>query len=315
MKHLWDFHGIPVLGQTNAQTVATRWQPSFASRPQLKNGDPEIAITLTLVDAVPPAPQRAPDFTQTDLLAYYVSGSSVIAHFPRYGQLTLDLSNGTTQGVLIPAAVETYGVLEDLLAIGLSPHLRRKGYFLIHAFAAAYHNKAALIVGGIGAGKTTTGMSLLNAGWQLLSNDSPIIAANAQCLSYPGVLAGYPETFARFETCSHLVNNANVPKQGRKKLSIPAEAIWSNVWQQAAPVKVIIFPKVANSETHQLTPLSTIETLKLLLPHAVEQWDRTVIPQHLGILRTLAESAQAFQLDLSPDVLAIPGTLQPLLNF
>lgn len=36
-----------------------------------------------------------------------------------------------------------------------------------------------LLVGGIGAGKTTTGLSLLNAGWQLLSNDSPVVVGTA----------------------------------------------------------------------------------------------------------------------------------------
>ena len=40
-----------------------------------------------------------------------------------------------------------------------------------------------------GVGKTTTSINLLNAGWQLLSNDSPILTAEGLVRRYPGVLA------------------------------------------------------------------------------------------------------------------------------
>ena len=81
-----------------------------------------------------------------------------------------------------------------------------------------------LIVGNIGAGKTTTGMALLNAGWKLLSNDSPIINSDAKILSYPGLLAAYPNTFARFEATHHLIST------GGGKITVAAEKIWQNVW-------------------------------------------------------------------------------------
>lgn len=283
------------------------WARSFASRPGAAAA-PEIVLQLDVVSEVPPAPAGAPDFRQGALLAYYVAGSQVTAHFPRYGLLQLDLAQGRTQGWLVPAGLETYGVLEDLIAIGLSPHLRRRGLFLLHAFAAAHAGRAVLLVGGIGAGKTTTGMALLDAGWQLLSNDSPIITAEGVVLSYPGVLAAYPATFARFAATAALATGDPARKQ-----TVAAEAVWPGVWRERATVAAICFPQIESRPGHLVTRLSRPETLRRLLPHAVEQWDRPVMPAHLAALGRLVESAPGYLLRLGPDVGAVAGVVGGLL--
>lgn len=305
----WQLHDLIIEGVTNDAVVAANWQTSFGSLPQPVAAAPTITVTLELVDNIPTPPDGEPQFRQGYLLHYFVAGEQVTAHFPRFGQLQLDLSAGVTRGRIVQPAVDTYGVLEDLIAIALSPHLRRRGQFLIHAFAAAYQGQGVLIVGGIGAGKTTTGMSLLNAGWQLLSNDSPILTVEGQVRRYPGVLAAYPETFARFPTTAHLAQTP-VNKTGRQKITYPAEAVWPDVWLAQAPLRLILFPQIENRASHELERLSPPAALTRLLPHAVEQWDRPLIPRHLALLRTLVEQAPAYLLHLSPDVLAIPKLLE-----
>lgn len=303
----WQFHALTVEGKSNHSELLTAWSRSFASRPASEK-HPDLSIDLDVVGHVPPAPEGEPDFQQGDLLGYYVRGEQVTAHFPRFGQLQLDLANGTTQGKLVEAALNTYGVLEDMVAISLSPHLRRRGYFLIHAFAAVSRGKGVLLVGGIGAGKTTTGMSLLDAGWQLLSNDSPIVAENGNLLSYPGVLAAYPETFGRFPQTHHLANE--VPTQaGRKKIMVAAEDVFPDVWCDSAPIGAICFPQIEDRADHVMEQLGAAETLRRLLSHAIEQWDRPLIPRHLAILRQLAASAPGYILRLGPDVHAIPNVI------
>jgi len=309
----WQLHDLIIEGLSNDATVLANWQTSFGCLPQPTAAAPSLIVELNLVEAVPAPPPGEPQFRQGDVLHYFVAGEQVTAHFPRFGQLQLDLTTGETRGRLVPAAIDTYGVLEDLIAIGLSPHLRRRGYFLIHAFAAAYQGQGVLIVGGSGAGKTTTGMSLLNAGWQLLSNDSPILTAEGQILRYPGVLAAYPETFARFATTAHLAQTP-ISKAGRKKITWPAEAIWPDIWLDSAPISLILFPQIENRDTHELERLPAAATLARLLPHAVEQWDRPLIPRHLALLRALVEQAPAYVLHLSPDVLAIPGVIEEKLR-
>lgn len=326
---LWDFHGLVVEGIWDDAPIGERWAATFASRPPAPSSPPDLTFRLNLVPQVPPAPSGAPDFQQGDLLAYYVHGSQVTAHFPRFGQLTLDLLRGTTAGLVMPAALATYGVFEDLIAIGLSPHFRRRGMFLIHAFAAArsplpvgeprtrgashgpgVRAGAVLIVGDIGAGKTTTGLSLLHAGWKLLSNDSPILKAGGaiEILSYPGLLSAYPDSLLRFPELHRLVATDELPPTTaeRHKIIFAAEKFYPGVWLDRARPGAIVFPQVESRADHALDSLPAPEALRLLLPHAVEQWDKEMIPAHLALLRKLIEGTPAFRLRLGPDTHTIP---------
>lgn len=308
----WDLHGVVIDGESDTAEVTAAWARSFASRP-LVSAEPDLRCRLDVVADVPSPPPGTPHFSQGDLLHYYVAGAGVIAHFPRFGQLYLDLAQGTTSGRITTAALTTYGVLEDLIAISLSPHLRRRGYFLIHAFAAAWQGRAVLLVGGIGAGKTTTGMALLDAGWRLLSNDSPILSAGGAVLSYPGLLAAYPETWARFDVTRALA--AVEPElAGRKKVMVSAESLWPGVWLDRAPLAAILFPHIEPRPDHALEPLTQPDALRRLLPHAVEQWDRPLIAPHLALLRRLVESAPAYRLRLAPDVHTLPARLAGILQ-
>lgn len=314
---MWNFHGLTIAGQTNDSDLRERWRASFASLPAATTPSPTLRLELDLTGTVPPAPPGQPHFQQGDLLAYYLNGQTVSAHFPRFGQLTLDLNTGATHGQLVSAALTTYGALEDLIAIGLSPHLRRRGLFLIHAFAATLTNnhvpEAVLIVGSIGAGKTTTGMSLLNAGWKLLSNDSPALNADAEVLHYPGLLAAYPETFARFPATAQWATTHIQTTAGREKLTVAADVIWPEIWQARAPARAIVFPQIEKRAGHALEKLSPPDALRRLLPHAVEQWDAAMMPEHLRVLRLLVERAPAYLLRLGPDVLAIPDVVRATL--
>lgn len=329
---LWNFHDLTIKGKTNDSALRERWQQAFASRPA-STAEADVSCALDIVSDVPPRPSGDAKFRQGDLLEYFVDTQTqiAIAHFPRFGQLRLDLRNGTTQGRIVAAALNTYGVFEDLVAIALSPHLRRRGMFLIHAFAAVKPHRphprplsseergairdsagAALLVGDIGAGKTTTGLALLNAGWQLLSNDSPIINETAEVLSYPGLLAAYPETFARFDATARLSETPSDAE--RKKITVAAESIWPDVWCERAGAGAIFFPQIEARTDHALEQISAPEALRRLLPHAVEQWDREMIPDHLRILRQLVETIPAFVLRLGPNVHAIPVLLADVLS-
>ena len=321
---LWNFHGLTIEGQSRDDQLRERWLTAFASRPA-SAAAPDLSCALNIVAEAPAPPARAPQFKQGHLLEYYLDGDTAIAHFPRFGQLRLDLARGLSEGRIVRPALETYGVLEDLIAIALSPHLRRRGLFLIHAFAAAHAAfspgeadaslagvrqsfRAVLLVGDIGAGKTTTGMALLNAGWKLLSNDSPVLR-NTEVLSYPGLLAAYPDTFARFPATAHFAA-AQPTAAGRKKFTIAAEAIWPEIWRARAPAAAILFPQIEPRADHVLEPLRPPEALRLLLPHAIEQWDKAVIPAHLALLGQFVKAAPAYRLRLAPDVLAIPAVLE-----
>ncbi|VAW42945.1 hypothetical protein MNBD_CHLOROFLEXI01-4344 [hydrothermal vent metagenome] len=101
---------------------------------------------------------------------------------------------------------------------------------------------------------------------------------------------------------------------GRSKISVTAESIWPDVWSSSAPVRAICFPQIEQRADHYLEPIAKPAALARLLPHAVEQWDKAMIPAHLHILRQLVESAPAYILHLSPGILAIPQAITAVLT-
>jgi len=306
-------HDLVLEGIWSEPAIGERWCATFAPRP-VTAAAPDLTFELALVAQVPEPPSAAPDFRQGELLAYYINGSEAVAHFPRFGQLTLDLAHGVTRGRLTNAALATYGVFDDVLAIGLSPHLRRRAQFLLHAFAAApsADSRAVLIAGDIGAGKTTTGLALLHAGWKLLSNDSPILWAPPETshgpvavLAYPGLLSAYPDTLERFPELAALLPTANP----REKTLFAAEAIYAEVWLESAPAGALVFPQIEARADHALERLPQPEALALILPHAIEQWDRPLIAGHLALLNRLVQTTPAYRLRLWPDSNTLPVLL------
>ncbi|MCC7361317.1 MAG: hypothetical protein IT317_17660 [Anaerolineales bacterium] len=312
----WQLADLSIESRWSGAALGERWAATVAACPPT-SAPANLTVALELAAAVPPAPAAPPDFTQGDLLAYYLDPASgeVVAHFPRYGQVRLDLSAGYSEGQLTEAALATYGVFEDLLAISLSPHLRRRGLFLLHAFAAcpAPGWPAVLIAGDIGAGKTTTGLGLLHAGWKLLSNDSPILQADAagvRVRRYPGLLSAYPDTLERYSELRAL----NTAPATRQKVLFAAEAVYRDVWAEQAPAGALVFPQIEARDAHALERLAPPEALRLILPHAIEQWDKPLIAGHLALLNKLIQAVPAYRLRLAPDTDSLPSVLAGALN-
>lgn len=299
----WFLHDVVVEAATNDGAVGERWQQTFASLPPAL-APATVRVELERTEILPPAPERDPDFRQGGLIEYYIEGPVATARMPRFGQLRIDLDAGTSIGWLLPEAVSSHAAFEDLVAISLSPHLRRRGRFLVHAFAAERDGRAVLLVGPIGSGKTTAGVTLLAAGWRLLANDSPIIARGGEVLSYPGPLAVTRDTAMRvrlpIDPCRGAIG---------EKLLIDPDTIWPGIWAERAAVGAVVLISVGDHEDHRLESISALEALRCLLPHSIEQWDRETIPEHLAVLRELVETAPAWRLSFGSRVDSLPQLL------
>ena len=292
--------------------IAQIFQPSITDRQSVG-----LEVTIHRVLESPPSPEGTPILEEAGRLACFLDGGRLVAHFGPWGQLHIDLEHGRYTAYLTPPALDDPNILEDMLRIGLAPLLRRRGLFTIHAFAAARHGQAVLLVGGMGAGKTTTGISLLRAGWSLLSNDSPLLCGEGDRLTliaYPGLLSAHGDSLAWFPELAAVLH---APPRGHghaaRKRTFSAEQVYPHVWTASARPTAVCFPEVVPGLlASHLEPVSAAQALVTLIPQSIEDWDRPLIGQHLDLLGRLVEAAPAYRLCLAPDVARLPGLLARL---
>lgn len=279
-----------------------------------------IELSLTMAAQVPSPPAGTPAYSQADL-AVYPAGAGFIIHLPRLGQLFVDPRARTVNGAITTAVMDRYGAFEDINAISLAPLLRRQGRALIHAFAAAHHDRALLLIGPNASGKTTTGLSLLAEGWKLIANDSPILGeqeGRVAAFAYPGLLSAGTEALHRIPALRPALEDGTLaPRQNGWKITLAAEDHFESPWQEQAPVKALCLLELdrqGGHTAHRLTPLSPALALGRLLPHSVDRWDQEYLGFQIDLLTKMARQSPAYLLQLGPEVLTLPGMLERLLG-
>jgi hypothetical protein len=270
-----------------------------------------------------------PVISEGQLVGYYGQGQLVAIRMPKYGLITVDLEQQRLVGAVTRNCLEAYGAFEDVLMISLAPLYRRRGWFPLHAFAAlSPTGKVALITGTMGAGKTTTGLALLSAGWKLLSNDSPLLAlrqdGQVQVLAYPGRLSAFDDSLARFEELRRFIPTKTKTKaeefdllapSGPQKRVFRVEEAFVEPWAAAGTAGGIFFPQVTPGLAHsELVEVSPKEAILQLVPQAIEGWDRAAIGQTLHLLGKLVEQVPCYQLKLSPHVEQLPALIAGGIN-
>ncbi|GAB4432326.1 MAG: hypothetical protein Kow0031_13720 [Anaerolineae bacterium] len=312
-----DLHGLTLTFHSDDPTLAARFETVYGHlpRPQVTANGINIHWQPLDAPAAPPPPPELPLLLEESLIGYYGDANRLAIRLPKYALLEVDFAAGRVSGQVTPACLSVYGVFEDVMMISLAPLYRRRGWFPLHAFAAqAPNGRAALITGGMGAGKTTTGLALLCAGWKLLSNDSPLLRqgeSGVTVLAYPGQLSAFDDSLARFEPLRRFVpGDAAAGAPRREKRVFSAEEAFAQPWAGSAPAGGVFFPQVTPGLARsELEPLPPAEAVVQLLPQAIEGWDRAAIGRHLSLLTRLAESAPCYRLRLSPRVEQLPGLI------
>jgi len=310
---LYALHGIPILFRSSDHRLVSRWQRQWASFAVDRLPSAAIPIVLHLAITPLPPPPETPPVSASPLVAYYRQGDHVVVYLPRWGRLDIDLARQTVTGHLTEACLNGHGVFEDMIIMALAPLLRRRGLYTLHAFAAAHDRRAVLLVGDIGAGKTTTGLALLMAGYRLCANDSPLLRAgvdgNVHIMAYPGLISLYPQSLHWFPALKERL--AAIPSNHEEsKIAFALEDVWPEAWAYEARPGAVFFPRVvAGLAASVIRPLDRFEALRRLVANAIEQWDTTTIPGHLQILRRLVENCPTYELDLAPDVERLPALI------
>lgn len=320
-----SFHGLRIELYTPDAPVMDAWAHLFSGWPEagdMGQRQPDIRLELHWRETLPPLPDAPPLFTDQDseqaipaiLTAYAQPNGRVTLHFHEAGLVSAPLTaplHGETQtavGVITPDSLAN-GRFEDITFTTLAPMLRRRGYFLLHAFGVTKNGRAALLVGASGSGKTTSGLSLVLNGCELLSNDVVALQARSEgvfALPVPDMVSIRPFTFLLLPQLSRRLRIL----PATEPISLQAGTLTNGRWAEPAPVTAVYFPTLSNEASSAAIPLSRAVCLARLMEQSIDQWDTAVMSNHMNVLQILSRQAAPYTLHLAKDVYDLPSLIQ-----
>jgi hypothetical protein len=218
----------------------------------------------------------------------------------------------------------TPGSAIGMLQIALALALRREGLFHLHAAAVVHPSGARiLIAGGSGAGKTTTTLALIDAGYDYLGDDTLYLRQNPPGDPAPLTLFAFPrefhlgpETLAAFPRLA-LLAGASSSSRGKRPLD-PHLAFPGKSRAFMPSPSLVLVPQIARSAAASaLVPLAKADAFGALLASsaAILIDGAPGRDQNMALLPKLLDGAAAYDLLLGRDVLASPAAaLAPLVD-
>lgn len=184
------------------------------------------------------------------------------------------------------------------LTIAAAALLSRLGRALLHAAAVeSPDGRAWLLVGNAMAGKTTTTLNLIRAGWRYLSDDHVVLAHDDSADEV--VVEGWPRVF-------HPDAGWEEGEITGRRVDLDPRRLGVDRWVRRAPLGGIFFPEVRADHATALHPLSGADALTRLVRQS--PWflsDPAAAAGVLALLRGVA-SLPAHQLSLGHDTYCDP---------
>lgn len=329
-----QLHNITIELRSDSTCIRHQWQDLFGGwlteAPSNKPAD--ICLHLEEVAKLPPLPQDPPFFNDQDmwpgqqgtLSAYRLNNNQILLHFHAGALIDVSLPQQSYSSTHHTPPAQASGVLsglalrrelvEDITYTSLAPLLRRKGYFLLHAFAAAKNGHCLLIVGPTQSGKTTTGLCLILNGWQLLSNDAVLLEARPDgvyALATPGDVGIRPKSF---KLLPELANLRPLDHPINQPFNITGEDLVSGRWSEPVRIHTIVSPQIKQISRSYVKPQARALCFANLMRESVDRWDESAFDHHINILQQLSSQVSPYDLFLGPDLDQLPDLLADLLN-
>jgi len=182
----------------------------------------------------------------------------------------------------------------------------------VHAGSVGRDGRAVLVAGASGAGKSTTALACLDAGFDYLGDDYVLVdVASTTAYSLYGTAKLEPENLARFPGLVPLV--ANPERLGDQKAMVYLDDHRPDRLARTLRLRAIVLPRVTGRPGSGLAPASPAAALRVLAPTTSAQlpgYGREVVTKLGALVRALP----CYRLDAGTDLDALAATVASLVD-
>jgi hypothetical protein len=204
----------------------------------------------------------------------------------------------------------------------LIPLLAEFGLWGLHAAAIAPKDQRSglLLVGPNGCGKSTSCMSALLAGWQMVGEDCLLLQRTEDGFTTHSLY----RSFCLTEQSYRLLPTLPAPRQwpageppSTKAVVIVPGSAEGGLMRRSLPVVTLVFPVIdGQASSSRWSSISPMDARRRLMPglRLMRQLEPEHRRAHFNACAPLADALPAVRLDLGTDVQAVPQALSGLLE-
>jgi hypothetical protein len=191
--------------------------------------------------------------------------------------------------------------------------LAGRGHQLVHAAAVGRPDGCVLLVGGSGAGKSSSALVCLWSSLQLLGEDYVVVSPGSphQVSSLYSTAKVAPETLARLPQLRGLVHSLPTPDSEKALLDVNG-ALPEKLLGEA-PLRAIAIPRIVPDEGSAIRPASSGAALAAVAPSTLLQLPGTG-SRAMTMLREIVTAARCHILEVGSNPDGIPPAIEDMLG-
>lgn len=200
-------------------------------------------------------------------------------------------------------------VSHPMFMMPLMELLKRYGRYSLHAAGLTCDGRGILFPGSSGAGKSTLTVTLLRAGFGLMSDDMLFLTQHGtqvQVLGFPDEVDLTDQTIELFPELHHMLEQSH--REGRHKRQLIADDMYNVEIIRVCQPAALVFPNVANASRSLIRSIDPAEALIQLAPNVLLSQAQSS-QAHLDMLATLVRGCPCYVLETGRDFDHIPQLL------
>ncbi|HUR77863.1 MAG TPA: hypothetical protein VMZ22_07940 [Acidimicrobiales bacterium] len=187
--------------------------------------------------------------------------------------------------------------------------LRFHGQHVVHAGGVSKANGGVLILGGSGAGKSTTTLAAVEAGWRYAGDDFVVVQAQPPTVNslYCAAKVG-GQGLERFPwLCPAIANSA---ERDRGKALVFIDKCFPERLAPVFPLRAIVLARVGNTTDSRLLPADPFEVVALAGPDSAFRNFAGDARGTFAALRALATTVPTYHLELGSNLVGVVAALE-----